>query len=109
MLTILDGLKNLLRTAGSIKCLKFIIESASFNPFNMISSKYPFQVILKPIYVALGYMNGQIYTLGIRIPVEIPENILLLFYGLINPGRWLRITVFLAVTSPYTAVYEEMR
>jgi hypothetical protein len=53
-------------------------------------------------------MNGQIYTLGIRIPVEIPENILLLFYGLINPGRWLRITVFLAVTSPYTVVYEEI-
>ncbi len=26
-----------------------------------------------------------------------------------NPGRWLRITVFLAVTSPYTAVYDEIR
>jgi hypothetical protein len=25
------------------------------------------------------------------------------------PGRWLRITVFLVVTSPYTAVYDEIR
>jgi hypothetical protein len=25
------------------------------------------------------------------------------------PGRWLRITVFLGVTSPYTAVYDEIR
>jgi hypothetical protein len=26
-----------------------------------------------------------------------------------TPGRWLRITVFLVVTSPYTAVYDEIR
>ncbi len=26
-----------------------------------------------------------------------------------HPGRWLRITVFLGVTSPYTAVYDEIR
>jgi len=26
-----------------------------------------------------------------------------------HPGRWLRITVFLAVTSPYATVYEEIR
>jgi hypothetical protein len=26
-----------------------------------------------------------------------------------SQGRWLRITVFLAVTSPYTAVYNEIR
>jgi hypothetical protein len=25
------------------------------------------------------------------------------------PGRWLRITVFLVVTSPYTVVYDEIR
>jgi hypothetical protein len=25
------------------------------------------------------------------------------------PGRWLRITVFLVLTSPYTAVYDEIR
>jgi hypothetical protein len=25
------------------------------------------------------------------------------------PDRWLRITVFLVVTSPYTAVYDEIR
>jgi Mg2+ and Co2+ transporter CorA len=34
-------------------------------------------------------MNGQIYTRGIQIPVEIPENILLLFYGLINKNMEL--------------------
>jgi hypothetical protein len=26
-----------------------------------------------------------------------------------SSDRWLRITVFLAVTSPYTTVYEEIR
>jgi hypothetical protein len=26
-----------------------------------------------------------------------------------DPGRWLRITVFLVVTSPYTVVYDEIR
>ncbi len=29
-------------------------------------------------------MNGQIYTRDMQIPVEIAENISLLFYGLIN-------------------------
>jgi hypothetical protein len=76
--------QNLLRTAGSIKCFKFIIEYAGFNPFNMISSKSPFQVILKPIYVALRYTNGQIYRDCVQIPVGIPENISLLLYDLIN-------------------------
>ncbi len=50
----------------------------------MISSKSPFQVIFKPICFAYRYIDGQIYEGGAPIPVEIPENILLLFYGLIN-------------------------
>ena len=74
----------------------YINSNWTFVQFTQLKINY---LILIPIRCfRLNYSNSFAFSYWIKFLYVHP-----------NPGRWLRITVFLVVTSPYTAVYDEIR
>jgi hypothetical protein len=70
-----------LSPCGSIECLRLIIEYAHFNPFHFISSRSPFELILKPIQIYLKHIFHEIRT---DVDIGIPADILSSLFNLIK-------------------------
>jgi hypothetical protein len=79
---------------GSIECLSLMIEYAHFNPFDLILSKSPFELIIKPMYIYLKWVLDEIYT---AMDIQIRSHILAGLSNLINKQIKLLLFIYLLI------------